>query len=43
MANKDEGSIWAQKYEKQIFWNLYHENENFKVIEENAHLKEYII
>ena len=26
IAYRDEGSIWEQKYEKQIFWYLYYED-----------------
>ena len=36
MANRDDGSILDQKYEKQIFLNPYIED-----IEENAYLKKY--
>ena len=38
-AYRDEDSILDQKYEKQISWDLYHEDFKLKVIGENAYLE----
>ena len=40
MTYRDEDGILDQKYEKQIFWDLYHE-EILRGIAENAYIKKY--